>query len=571
MERAQVHYEVLIRRQHNSGWTLELATEERAKALATAEEMLADKRAIAVRVTKETLDQQTREFLTVTILDKGEPERTRARKQRDDTDALCVSPQDLYTGHARERIGRLLDTWLARNRATPFELLHRPDLCEQLETSDMDLRHAVQKLAIPEAQARGGSVHEHMRAFNRLAQAAIDRVMKDARKGVLPKTDPAGFAALGERLVAAPERQYLMGAAIAGVIAAAPSWSGKVNLMLDLADAAPQSQPARALALQVLEQPLAEVLGSTMALNELLGPNLDLGGFLAALTRLSAAETVELLVGVEPAVAKLMPPLDGAAARLANWLDGPHFETVRRAIARRVLKELTGPRRLRPKDAAGEIEVLRALAMGLTAASGRLMSLEDVQNAFVERSRMLVREDFVEAYLNGLERTPMGEVEALLWLAENVTGSANKRQASRWIGGKIGALRFETDQRQSSESASAKLAALAKIQRGVGRAGFAPEDAAPLTLRLGEIGGLIEAENQLTAAVARAGAPVAHRLTLLLGLAIGETGPLGPAADRAKGEVIKLMRAPETRAELARAPESVDRVRSLLKNAGLAA
>ena len=523
-----------------------------------------------MRVTKETLDQRTREFLTVTILDKGEPERSRARKQRDEADALCVSPQDLYTIHARERIGRLLETWLARNRATPFELLHRADLCEQLEASDMDLQHAIQKVAIPESQARGGSVHEHMRAFKRLAQSAIDRVLKDAKKGVLPTTDAAGFADLGERLVGAAERQYLMGAAVAGVIAPAASWSGKVNLMLDLADAAPQSPQARALAFQVLEQPLAEVLGSTMALNELLGPHLDLGGFLAALTRLSAAETVELLIGVEPTVARLMPPLEGAAARLANWLDGPHFETVRRAIARRVLKELTGPRRLRPKDAEGEIDVLRALAMGLTAASGRLMSLEDVQNAFVERSRMLVREDFVEAYL-GVERTPVAEVEALIWLAENVTGAANKRQASRWIGGKLSALRFETDQRQSADSAPVKLAALAKLQRGIARAGFAPEDAAPLTARIGEVGGMIEAEAQLTGSLARASAPVVHRLTLLLGLAIGESAPIGPAADRAKAEVAKLMRAPETRAELARAPESVERVRSLLKNAGLAA
>ncbi len=570
MERAQVHYEVLIRRQHNSGWALEQATEDRTKAVALAEEMLADKRAIAVRVTKETLEAQTREFLTVTILDKGEPERVRSRKQRDETEPLCVSPQDLYTIHARERIGRLLDAWLARNRATPFELLHRPDLVEQLEASDMDLRHAVQKVAIPEAQARGGSVHEHMRSFKRLAQSAIDRVLKDARKGALPTTDAAGFAALGEKLVGAPERHYLLGAAVAGVIAPAASWSGKVNLMLDLADAAPQSPQARDLAFQVLEQPLAEVLGSTMALNELLGPHLDLGGFLAALARLSAAETVELLIGVEPTVARLMPPLEGAAARLANWLDGPHFETVRRAIAKRVLKELTGPRRLRPKDAEGEIDVLRALAMALTAASGRLMSLEDVQNAFVERSRMLVREDFVEAYL-GIERTPLAEVEALIWLAENVTGAANKRQASRWIGGKIGALRFETDQRQSPESAPVKLAALAKLQRGVGRAGFTPEDAGPLAARIGEVGGMIEAEAQLTGALARAGAPVAHRLTLLLGLAIGESAPLGPAADRAKAEVIKLMRTPETRAELAQTPESVERVRSLLRNAGLAA
>jgi hypothetical protein len=153
---------------------------------------------------------------------------------------------------------------------------------------------------------------------------------------------------------------------------------------------------------------------------------------LAAMTRLAAADSVEALIGIEPAVARVMPQLEGAAARLANWLDGPYFEQVRTAIAKRVLKELMGPRRLRNADPEGEIIVLRALAMALTAAAGRLLSLDDVQNAFVERSKMLVRPDYVETYLGG-ERTPQGEVEALLWLAENVTGAANKRQACRWI------------------------------------------------------------------------------------------------------------------------------------------
>ena len=208
--------------------------------------------------------------------------------------------------------------------------------------------------------------------------------------------------------------------------------------------------------------------------------------------------------------------------------------------------------------------------MALTAAAGRLLSLDDVQAAFIERSKMLVRADFVEAYLGG-DRTPQGEVEALLWLAENVTGAANKRQACRWIAANVSALRFETTIRSAPESAAAKLAALADLQRSVVRAGFAPEDAGPISARIGEVGGLVEAEARLTTALARAGAPVLSRLTVLLRFAAGEAAPFGPATERAKMEAVRLMRAPETRQELAKTPEALDRVRGLMQTAGLAA
>lgn len=570
MNRAQIHFELFVRKQAGSSWTLELATEERARAIEGAEEMLSDGRAVAVKVTKETFDEETREFKTVTILAKGEPERAKAKKTVENLEPLCVSPQDLYTGHARERIGRLLDAWLARNRATPFELLHRADLIERLDASGLELQHAIQKIAIPEAQARGIGVHEIIRTFQRLVQATIDRVLTDARKGNLPRLDKDGFAAMAERLVGDADRHYLLGAAVARAISEGANWRDKVDRLLDLADGAPVSPQARALAFHVLSEPLSEVLGSRAGIAELVGEHLDLGSALAAMTRLAAADSVEALVAIEPAVARVMPPLEGAAARLANWLDGPNFDTVRAAIAKRVLKELMGPRRLRPNDPEGEIIVLRALAMALTAASGRVLSLDDVQDAFIERSKMLIRTDFVEAYLGG-ERTPPGEIEALLWLAENVTGAANKREACRWIAANVGALKFETAIRAGPESPAAKLAALADLQRSVTRAGFVIEDAAPISARIGEVGGMVEAEGRLTATLAMAKAPVLSRLTVLLRFAAGEAAPFGPAADRAKAEAIRLMRAPETRRELATAPEALTRVRSLMQAAGLAA
>ena len=69
----------------------------------------------------------------------------------------------------------------------------------------------------------------------------------------------------------------------------------------------------------------------------------------------------------------------------------------------------------------------------------------------------------------------------------------------------------------------------------------------------------------------KARAPALHRLTLLLRLAVGEAGPTGPAADRAKTEALKLLRSPDARAELAESHADLQKVRTLLQAAGLAA
>ncbi|HEY3697061.1 hypothetical protein [Phenylobacterium sp.] len=573
MDGAQVHFELFVRKRAGADWTLELATEDRAAAVAAGEARMAEGKALAVKVTKETLDPETREFRTVTILNLGDAGQAPKKKVREDLEPLCVMPQDLYTVHARERIGRLLDNWLERNRATPFELLHRPDLVEKLESSGTDLQHALQKIAIPESQDRGVSVHELIRSFQSLVERAIERLLKDHRKGVLPDLDKEGFAAAAERLAREPERAYLLGAGVAACLAQGTGWTEKVTRLLDLADAAPVAGPPRAMALAVIEQPLAEILGSRAGLDEILGSgvDLDLGGSLAAMTRLAAADVVDPLIATNASVAKVMPVLQPAAQRLADWLAADDFEAVRGAIARRVVRELNGPRRLRPGSAEGEIDVLRGLAMALTAASGRLVPLDDVQAAFAARSNTLITSDFVEAFL-GRDRSARQEAEALIWLVENVIGGANKRRAGRWLVGVVTALRFEKEMRYGPDSPAARLAALAQLQRDVARCGLVPEDYQPIQQTFGDLGGLVEADARLTAAVAKAGGPVLHRLTLLLRLATGEAAPLGPAADRARAEALKLVRLDETRAELAQAaPERMGQVRDLLAAAAKAA
>ena len=135
MDQLQVHYELFVRKTPAAPWALEMASENRAQVVETAETLMDEKRVAAVRVSKETLDEESREFQSVVIVSKGHVEAARKRKPVENREALCVSPQDLYSAHARDRIGRLLENWLSHHHATPFELLHRPDLIAKLDAA----------------------------------------------------------------------------------------------------------------------------------------------------------------------------------------------------------------------------------------------------------------------------------------------------------------------------------------------------------------------------------------------------------------------------------------------------
>ena len=240
------------------------------------------------------------------------------------------------------------------------------------------------------------------------------------------------------------------------------------------------------------------------------------------------------------------------------------------AIGRRILRELSSQLRLRPDDAEGEIAILRALAMALTAASGTLLTNEEVQEAFIQRCKMMVSADFVDRFLAGREGA-LAEAQALVRLAENMVGIANKRSAASWISAAVSGLRFEKDLRNGSDSASTKLQVLADLQKAVFAAGLNDADQAGSAGKIGEIGGMIEADAKMVQMLARAEAPPIRKLTLLLRLAAGETAPLGPAADKAKAEALKLLRVPETRSGIAADPEALKQIRGLMMATGLAA
>jgi len=566
-----VHYELYIRKTAPAPWTLMLATEERKHAVDSAEDVLKDKHAVAVRVTKETLDPDTMEFTSTTVLTRGAPEPPKKRLvSDDDKQSNCLGPQDLYAPHARELIGRVLEDWLARNGVTVFELLHRPDLVERLEASGVELQHALQKVAIPESQATGQASHDLIRHYQKLVGQAMERVITAGRKGTFPDLANRSLADVAHKLAGAPDRAFIMGGVVAGALVGLRGARPRLDRLMDLADRAPTEGAPRAMVMVAIEQILCEQLGARTNLAELLGPALDQGGSLAAVVRMVAPREIEALIRHDPRMALLMPSVDGPAARLGARIEAGEYPILAASLARMVLRELMGPRRLRPTDAPGEIDILRTLAMSLTATAGRLLTLEEVQTAFTERSKSLITADFVQAYVVSCE-TVLCEAEQLTRLCENVTGNANKRSAARWLGACVTSLRFESEMRISTTTASKKLQVLAMLTRSVKASALSENDTEQITVAIGNVGGVIEAEAKLTTQLARASAPVPQKLTALLRLAAGETAPLGPASERAKAEAIKLFRAPETRAALTQAPEQIAPLKGLMRAAGMAA
>ncbi|HWU51107.1 MAG TPA: hypothetical protein VN042_14580 [Asticcacaulis sp.] len=564
-----VHYEVFSRRNVKASWGLEMATESREQALANAEELLTSGRA-AVRVSKETFDPETGEFRSHRLMEKGVVTPEKKPHVIRETDAVCASPSDLYTQPAREKIARLLEDWLRRMDATPFELLHSPHLAEKLDASGNDLLHVAQKLSVPESQDTGVPLHELIRRWQALFDRACARIIQDGRKNLFPDLTPEGFVAAVDRLRDHPERAYVLGGALARRLKEAKGPAAKLAALLDLADRLSGVVADRAWAMQVIEMPVVEIFSGRGSLADLTGAELDLGRSLALLTQLAAAREVALIAQHDARVARLMPPLDGALAGYSRLVQDGHMPQLAYIVSRRCVTELKGPRRLCPGDAMAEIETLRALALCMTAAGKDEGQRDDIKDAFTERSKKLATADFVTALMEDADDVGE-EVERLIWLCENMAGAANKRQAARWLLTFVGQTKFERFLRESHQPPVQRLQHLAKLQTRVRAAQLVDKDGDDICAKLGQIGALIAQDGRLIAHVLRSPATPVQKLMLLMGFAAGQTAPLGPLSDEAREMAMKLLREPSVRQALMGQPQILASLRPMMQAAGLAA
>ena len=572
MSHHPVHYELFSRRNPQASWVLEMAGESRETVTQAAEELLKSGRA-AVRVTKETLDPETGEYRSLTVLDKGVSAPQKKVKLAPTTDTLCTSPQDLYSTLAREKISRLLEDWLRLQGVTAFELLHRPDLAERLEASGSELLHVVQKLSVPESHESGQDLHDLMRRWSSLFDKACTRLIQDGRKNLFPQLTPENCLELIDRLQDHPERVYVLGGALAATMKGQRRPSVKLETLLiyaGLINAWLEVRPDREWALQVIEIPVVEIFSARASLNDVLGEDIDLGGAMTIMTRLAAGREVDLIARSDARVARLIPPLTGVLGGYHDLILNNRLPHLGYYISKRLMQELKSPRRLRPSDPMGEIETLRVLALCLTAAGKDETQRDDIKEAFVERSKKLVTADFVTDLLETAE-TPAEEADRLIWLCENMVGAANKRQAARWLQQIVSAAKFERHMRENGESTGQRLLALAQMQGRVVAAGLVDQDGQEVSQKLGQIGSQIATDVKLLAHILRGGASAMQKFSMLLSFAAGQSAPLGPLSEQAKTEVMRMMRDPEMRSGLSAQPQILATLKPMMQAAGVLA
>jgi hypothetical protein len=450
------HFEVFSRRGSGAPWAFFGAYPGRDEAVNAAKEVLADGHARAVRVYRETFNEDTGEFLSQKVFEEG---GAGGKSAKESIHLPCAKPDDLYTANGKRTIARLLRDALAGWRITATELLHHPGHVQRLELAGTVLQQGIQKWAVKHAGNTGQPVQQIIIKLNELVSEATRRVILDGQQHRFPSIEKEGFAPLLARLVNSATPDYLVNGALARHIAHARSWAEKLDYLLALMAELPKDEASRAFGAKAIDGIATEMLSGSAALVDLLGEQPDLGSALLHLTA--------LFLGRAEEIRDLSPSL----ATLARAFADGQLPQARAAIGERIMREIRGVRRFKSGSLDDEILVMRKLAAGLVTVQGVLLSPDDFEDAFAARSSHLVQPETIERYLAGLER-PSERIEKLLGLACNVVGDANKRELVFFINGILGSPRTETSYVDGREPVQARLSELRGIQEHIKNASF---------------------------------------------------------------------------------------------------
>jgi len=460
MAQKEIHYEIFRRHGAKGAWVLDDVSTLRDKALALAEELMASERATGVKVVKETYDSQTGDFLSLKIFEDGHTRMKVAQAAEDIPHALpCFKPDDLYSYHARATLHRLLRDYLARQKLTVIELIHRADCLEALEANGNVYQHAVQKVAVAQAASTGTPVQQIIKSLNDLATRAIHRVYRDARRNYFPTAKDGAFGALAESLASETDALYRFEGALARHLADCRSWNDKLVALRGVMHDAPQKGLARTLLFDAVDALVAEVLTGSAALHEIIGHSDNLGQALSVLSQVA--------VGLVPAG---LESREGLAA-LVERFSTDDLPNARTAIVNRIVAELRSNRRLCPDSPLDELTALRRIANSLALVDPRYLSRENLLAAFTIRSRRLVTPDAINEYLSH-HAAADAKAEQLLQVEENLIGGENKRLLAAALQQLLASPLFQTRFLSGSEPPLKRLKRLAELQARVRRSGF---------------------------------------------------------------------------------------------------
>ena len=525
----EIHYEIFKRVGAKGGWTMHDVRSDRDSAVAMAQELMAAEKATGVKVVKETYNDDTGDFLTLKIFEDGHNQMKVAPAQEDAPHAIpCFKPEDLYSYHARQTMSRLLTDFLSRGKVTITELIHRADMLEKLEATGTVYQHAVQKVAVAQAANTTTPVQQIVKSLNELTTQAFNRVYRDQRKGLFPDPAPEQFAELAAKLAGQGEAAYIFNGALARHLKDATGWDHKVLMLITIMEKPPTEEAPRKLVLSSVDAILAEILGGSAALQDLMGPAENLG---QALNQL-----VNLFLGKLPEGSK------AGLAALTHHFAADDLPEARTAVANRIVAEFKSPKRLCPNSMIDELKALRQIANRIVMGVGKYLSHEDLIAAFTLRSKRLVAN---EAMGQHIAEAPIEEkIERILFVEDNIIGAENKRQLSTYIMPVLNSAAFENYFQNPKVPLVQRLQRLAQLQARVRRSGFIDVTREEIAVKMDALAVQMEARGKLFESIeARTTNPVEKAQTLLK-LATGGLLTEGQLSNKARELILGYMSKP---------------------------
>lgn len=525
----EIHYEIFKRVGAKGGWTMHDVRNDRDSAITIAQELMAAEKATGVKVVKETYNDDTGDFLTLKIFEDGHNQMKVAPAQEDAPHAIpCFKPEDLYSYHARQTMGRLLTDFLSRGKVTITELIHRADMLEKLEATGTVYQHAIQKVAVAQAANTTTPVQQIVKSLNELTTQAFNRVYRDQRKGLFPDPAPEQFAELAAKLAGQGDAAYIFNGALARHLKDAKGWDHKVLMLITIMEKPPAEEAPRKLMLSSIDAILAEILNGSAALQDLMGPAENLG---QALNQL-----VNLFLGKLPEGSK------AGLAALTHHFAADDLPEARTAVANRIVAEFKSNKRLCPEFMVEELKTLRSMANRIVMGVGKYLSHEDLIAAFTLRSKRLVAN---EAMGQHIAEAPIEEkIERILFVEDNIIGAENKRQLSTYIMPVLNSAAFENYFQNPKLPLVQRLQRLAQLQARVRRSGFIDVTREEIAVKMDALAVQMEARGRLFESIeARSTNPVEKAQTLLK-LATGGLLTEGQLSNRARELILGYMSKP---------------------------
>ncbi|HEX6979400.1 MAG TPA: hypothetical protein VF342_08880 [Alphaproteobacteria bacterium] len=374
-----IKYEVMV--YYDKRWVIDCIMEDEQQAIAHAKSLLlANEKNEQVRVVRQ------RSMLTGFTTETPIFEQVRPPKKKEiglsasiNAAPACTSLDDFFGLQARVLMNRLFREFLDSLVITPTELLHNYGYIKKLDATGNLITGAVYQVAQAQANAGQGSVKERVNALFRL----VDQVKMRARDTLaerkrLPVLEAGQFGLLCRRAEARFEpqdRRYMILFTLSNYLAESRNWGQKLEQIGKLF-----ADDVDGEGVAILDGVVADVLGAGAMIQELLGPQPNLGAALGLL-----ADIVMARVDAPPKVASESLKL------LMQLIQKYGMPDSRAVLLDRLKRELRSTKPLCRDGLSAEREELHRLEARLRDASGALAGGAEMEQIFASRVEQIRR------------------------------------------------------------------------------------------------------------------------------------------------------------------------------------